>query len=152
MSIECLTFYLPPLSGKQFGPYILRRESGVESVEIAHHIQELISCPPQRLGNTAWWVEPPKIPYDDFVLVLVQDRRSLFNNVDTFRESAVYVVQIPSAAGEETAMMTLEKIKRYVSEVYGSNAIEEESLQALSEPAKGGTEGKSGGKLVWHYE
>ena len=105
-----MTFYLPP-NAEQFGPYRLRRESSVDPTEIVHHIKDLLEHPPQRLGETAWWIEPPNISYD-YVLVLV--RHSAVR-------SAVYVVQM---TGET---ISLEGIESYVDEMYGPNAVDGES-------------------------
>lgn len=113
METESVTFYLPP-NGQQIGPYKLRREPGVE-LEIVHHIKDLVEHPPQRLGETVWWIEPPKISYD-YVFVLVRHSAGW---------STVYVVQM----AKET--MSLEGIKNYISETYGPNAVDGESLQAL---------------------
>ena len=126
-----MTFYLPP-NGQQVGPYKLRREPGVES-EIVHHIKDLLEHPPQRLGETVWWIEPPKISYD---YVLVVARHS-----PTWSWSTVYVVQM----AKET--MSLEGIKSYINEMYGPNAVDGESLQGLSKP--NAVEGRPNRVLCW---
>lgn len=122
METESVTFYLPLTAKyKQVGPYRLRREPGVES-DIVHHIKDLLEqCPSQRLGETAWWIEPPEISYD-YILVLV--RHSGFG-------IAAYVVQM----AKET--MSLEGITSYIDGMYGPNAIDKESLQASNNPRQG---------------
>ena len=115
-----MTFYLPP-NAEQVGPYRLRRESSVEPSDIAHHIKDLLEHPPQRLGETAWWIQPPSISYD-YVLVLVRHSAVC---------SAVYVVQM---TGET---ISLEGIRSYVDEMYGPNAVDGESLQELNKLNEG---------------
>lgn len=125
-----MTFYLPP-NGKQFGPYKLRREPGAES-EIDRRLNDLLEHPPQRFGETAWWIEPPKISYDNYILVLVRHSYE----VDAW--SAVYVV--PMSTDRET--MSLEKIQSYVNLVYGPNAVDGVSLRGLNKSNEG--EGRTG--------
>ena len=131
ISSESVIFYLPSNGEhKQFGPYKFRHEPGVESEKIADHIKALLSHPAQKLGETAWWCEPPRIPYD-YILVLVRPEHS--SNVRHNLESAVYVVQMPSASGLPNEAMSLEKIKSYINQVFGPNAIDGDSLQASNE-------------------
>ena len=126
-----MTFYLPP-NGKQFGPYKLklRREAAAES-DIGHRLHDLLKHPPQRFGQTAWWIEPPKISYDNYILVLVRHSYE----VDAW--SAVYIVPMPNS---ET--ISLEGIQSYISQVYGPNAVDGESLRALNKSNEG--EGRTG--------
>ena len=121
METESVTFYLPSSTKhEQVGPYRLRREPGIES-DTVHHIKELLEHPPQRLGETAWWIEPPEISYD-YILVLVRYPGSGI---------AAYVVQMAKE------MMSLEGIRSYINEMYGPSAIDGESLQASNNPRQG---------------
>ena len=120
METESVTFYLPGPSAKPIGPYRLRREPGMES-DIASHIKDLLEQPPQRLGETAWWIEPPKIPYDCVLLLVRSHALGSWS-------AAVYIVPIMS---KET--MSLEGIRNYINEMYGPNAVDGESLHALNE-------------------
>ena len=121
-AMETVTFYLPSRAKhEQVGPsYQLRREPGVES-DIVHDIKDLLEHPPQRLGETAWWIEPPEISYD-YVLVLVRHPGSGI---------AAYVVQM----AKET--MSLEGIRAYINDMYGPNAVDGESLQASNNLCQG---------------
>ena len=137
-----VTFYLPSRAKhEQVGPYRLRREPGVESdqwSDIVHDIKDLLEHPPQRLGETKWWIEPPEISYD-YVLVLVRHPGSRI---------AAYIVQM----AKET--ISLERIRAYINEMYGPNAVDGESLQASNDldlyQGEGGSENQP--KLIMVFE
>ena len=90
-------------------------------VEIADNLNEVFKISSQKLADTVFSVEFPRVTYD-YVLVLVHSSES--------NERDVYVVPIES--GQKTS---IDKIRGIVCEVFGPDAVDKDSLRAYENPA-----------------
>ena len=139
--MESVTFHLP--NGSHYGPYFYRVDADLDrtsphggAVEkndvMAERINTLLALPPQRMADTTWWCQPPAMP-GEYVLVLVRRRsKQLRGENRPIAAADVYVVELPKSNDEAVTSgpgMTLDMIKTYVCEVFGSNALSEDSLR-----------------------
>ena len=112
-----LVFHLP--NGNQSGPF-----SCPEDIEIADHVHKLLELNPQKLGYTEFWIESPSIPYDH-ILVLAHPSSSDDVEEHASIEQQTVHVYVVKMKGER---MSLDEIRSSLCNVFGSNAIDKESL------------------------